>query len=115
LCLLVCPSFPLLHESQVIRAKACGIGKRCHFETKTGVGTHTDLMEYEDDPAKPTLAEKQIHHKTADSEIDMTVEFDVFETDAVGCTPGIIVFKLEVTKVHRDKIQASEVNIFQDF
>ena len=81
-------SFPFLHSSDVVRARACGKGVRCHFETLIDVNIHTDLMEYEEDPDAPSLTEHQVHHKTSDEEMMMTVNFDVFETDTIGCTPG---------------------------
>ena len=79
----------MLHTSDIVRAQACAEGLRCHFESHSKVLVHTDLAQYEKDRDSPSsLEEKMTVHKTADEELEMTISFDVFETDLIGCTPG---------------------------
>ena len=72
------------------RAKACPAGKKCHFKTHVDVATHTDLVQYDKKPDSATLTEDQpaVSKKSADEEMGVTMEFDVAETDFIGCTHG---------------------------
>jgi hypothetical protein len=83
-------SFTVLQSTQVTRAKACPAGRKCHFMTHVDVATHTDLVEYDKKPDSATLSSDQeaVSKKSADEEMGVTMEFDVAETDFIGCTQG---------------------------
>ena len=83
-------SFTVLQSTQVTRAKACPASKKCHFESKSEVATHAELKKYGKERDSATLSDdEQVDaQKSADEEIGVTMEFDVFETDFIGCTRG---------------------------
>ena len=84
------PRFTVLQSTQVIRAKACPVGKKCHFASSSIVATHAELKQYDKQKDSATLSddEQVIAQKSADEEIGVTMEFDVFETAYVGCEEG---------------------------
>ena len=84
------PRFTVLQSTQVIRAKACPVGKKCHFASSSIVATHAELKQYDKQKDSATLSddEQVIAQKSADEEMGVTMEFDVSETDFIGCTQG---------------------------
>ena len=98
--------FGMLQQSEVKRSLACPLAHRCRYSGTSTLEQKSSLAEYEKDSSDPSGRKmKKAKESSGTTKTTLTVTFDVWETNATGCSTDTITWALNVSKAQSGDLE----------